>query len=301
MKAQTVNGPAGQVKFKPAKGKINPGKITADVFVQIGIWFFLLLAWLSMYLLVIKSIKTPTQDQKWPFEPTNIIWSVAFNNYRIALETISKYIFNSFVITLIETAGMLIVPIITAFAFVRFRFPGKNLIFMSFLALMMIPGTLTLTSQYMIVKTVGLINTIWGVVLPGIAGSIPMSVFLLRSFFGGVSQEMFEAAEIDGARDMTVLLRIMVPLSMPIIAVLGVQGFMGAWNDYLWPSLVLLVSSSRTVSVALVALTDQFYQMTHSYSVAFAGYVISAIPIIVLFIFCSKQFVEGISAGAFKM
>ena len=292
-----------KVKYKKtAKDRVEIGKkVLSSTFVQIFIWFFLLMAWLSIYLIVVKSIKTPTQDQKWPFEPTQIIWRVAVSNYSIALTTISKFIFNSFVITLIGTAGQLIVPILTAYAFVRFRFPGKNAIFMGFLALMMIPGTLTLTSQYIIVKTLGMVNSIWGVILPAVSGAIPMSVFLLRSFFGGVSQEMFEAAEIDGARDLTVLMRIMVPLSMPIIAVLGVQAFMGIWNDYLWPSLVLLRSDARTISVALVSLTDQFYNMTHSYSVAFAGYLISAIPIIILFVFCSKQFVEGISAGAFKM
>ena len=88
---------------------------------------------------------------------------------------------------------------------------------------------------------------------------------------------------------------------MPIVAVVAVQGFMGSWNNYLWPSLVLLADGSKTISIALIGFSSQYYNMTGAYSVPFAGYVIAALPVIVLFIFCSKQFVEGISAGAFKM
>lgn len=276
-------------------------RLTLDAIVQLVIWFFLIFAWLSMYLMVIKSVKSITQDQKYPYTPTLIDFGVMADNYRLAWLNIRQYIGNSFIITCAQTAGSLIVPIITAFAFVRFRFPGKNIIFMAILALMMIPGTLTLTSQYVIVYKFRLTNSFLGVILPGIASSIPMSLFLLRSFFGGVSKELFDAAEIDGANNAVTLFRIMVPLSMPIIAVLGINSFMGSWNDYLWPSLVLLRGEMRPISVALVSFTYQYYNMTGAYSVSFAGYVISSIPLIVLFAACSKQFIEGISAGAFKM
>ena len=283
--------------FTRAKAK----RVTLEAIVQLAIWFFLLFAWLSMYLMVIKSVKSITQDQKYPYTPTWAGFGILADNYRLAWLTIQQYIGNTFIITCTQTAGSLIVPIITAFAFVRFRFPGKNIIFMAILALMMIPGTLTLTSQYIIVYKLRLTNKFWGVILPGIASSIPMSLFLLRSFFSGVSKELFDAAEIDGAGNVVMLFRIMIPLSMPIIAVLGINSFMGSWNDYLWPSLVLLRGDMRPISVALVSFTDQYYNMTGAYSVSFAGYVIASIPLVVLFSICSRQFIEGISAGAFKM
>ncbi|MDY4675816.1 MAG: carbohydrate ABC transporter permease [Candidatus Borkfalkiaceae bacterium] len=275
--------------------------ITIGVVMNVAILFFLVFAWLSMYLMVVKSFKSITQDQLSPYTLTAVDFNTVFQNYQLAWLAIRQYIFNSLVITLIQTAGSLLVPVITAYAFVRFRFPAKNVLFMAILALIMIPGTLTLTSSYVIIVKLGLLNSFWGIILPGIAGSIPMSLFLLRSFFGGISREFFEAGEMDGASDAVMLFNIMIPLSMPIITVLAINAFMGCWNDYLMPSLVLLNNEMQTISVALVSFTDQYYNMTGAYSVAFAGYVIASIPLIVLFSVGSKQFIAGISAGAFKM
>ena len=275
--------------------------LTIAVVMNLAILFFLVFAWLSMYLMVIKSFKSITQDQLSPYTLTAIDFATAYQNYELAWLAIKQYIFNSFVITIVQTAGCLLVPIITAYAFVRFRFPAKNVLFMAILALMMIPGTLTLTSSYVIIVKLGLLNDFLGIILPGIAGSIPMSLFLLRSFFGGISKEFFDAGEIDGASDAVMLFKIMIPLSMPIISVLAINSFMGSWNDYVMPSLVLLKDEMQTISVALVSFTDQYYSMTGAYSVAFAGYVIASIPLIILFSVGSKQFIAGISSGAFKM
>lgn len=275
--------------------------LTIAILMNLAILFFLVFAWLSMYLMVIKSLKSITQDQLYPYTFTSVDFSTVCQNYELAWLAIKQYIFNSFVITIIQTLGSLLVPIITAYAFVRFRFPAKNILFIAILALMMIPGTLTLTSSYVIIVKLGLLNSFWGIILPGITCTIPMSLFLLRSFFGGISKEFFDAGEIDGANDAVMLFKIMIPLSMPIITVLAINSFMGSWNDYVMPSLVLLKDEIQTISVALVSFTDQYYNMTGAYSVAFAGYVIASIPLIVLFSIGSKQFIAGISAGAFKM
>ncbi len=275
--------------------------ITTEVIMNLAILFFLVFAWLSMYLMVIKSLKSITQDQLFPYTFTKVDFKTVCQNYELAWLTIKQYIFNSFIITIIQTIGSLLIPVITAYAFVRFRFPAKNVLFMAILALMMIPGTLTLTSSYVIIVKLGLLNSFWGIILPGITASIPMSLFLLRSFFGGISKEFFDAGEIDGASNAVMLFRIMIPLSMPIITVLAINSFMGSWNDYVMPSLVLLQDDMQTISVALVSFTDQYYNMTGAYSVAFAGYVIASVPLIVLFSIGSKQFIAGISAGAFKM
>ena len=131
------------------------------------------------------------------------------------------------------------VAALTAFAFVRFSFPCKNIIFMAILSLIMIPGTLTLVSQYILINDLGLINSFFGVILPGVAGSIPMNLFLLRSFFGGVNAELFDAAKIDGASDLRTFWSIMLPLSLPIMMTVAMTTFMGAWNEYIWTRLVL--------------------------------------------------------------
>ena len=248
--------------------------------------------------MIIKSFKDVTQDQNYPFTLT---FPLYFSNYRTAWLNIADYIGNSFIITLLQTAGTLLVAALTAFAFVRFSFPCKNIIFMAILSLIMIPGTLTLVSQYILINDLGLINSFFGVILPGVAGSIPMNLFLLRSFFGGVNAELFDAAKIDGASDLRTFWSIMLPLSLPIMMTVAMTTFMGAWNEYIWTRLVLLDDTMHTIAIRVVSFTESYFKMTGGYGAPFAAYIISAVPLIVVFALASKQFIKGLTSGAFKM
>lgn len=234
-------------------------------------------------------------------DPFTLTFPLHFGNYRTAWLNVQGYIGNSFIITIFQTVGTLLVASITSFAFVRFRFPLKNFIFLAFLSLIMIPGTLTLVSQYILVNNLGLVNTFAGVFLPAIAGSIPMNVFLLRSFFGGVNAELFDAAKIDGAGDLRTFWSIMLPLSMPILLTVAMTTFMGAWNEYVWTRLVLLSDSKHTIAIGVYSFTNNYYAMTGGYGAPFAAYIISAVPLIVVFALTSKQFIKGLTSGAFKM
>ena len=277
-------------------GKIK--QIVCQTILHIIILFTLFLILYPLVLLIIKSFKDVTQDQNYPFTLT---FPLYFSNYRTAWLNIADYIGNSFIITLLQTAGTLLVAALTAFAFVRFSFPCKNIIFMAILSLIMIPGTLTLVSQYILINDLGLINSFFGVILPGVAGSIPMNLFLLRSFFGGVNAELFDAAKIDGASDLRTFWSIMLPLSLPIMMTVAMTTFMGAWNEYIWTRLVLLDDTMHAIAIRVVSFTESYFKMTGGYGAPFAAYIISAVPLIVVFALASKQFIKGLTSGAFKM
>lgn len=285
-------------KQKVHNGGVIAKRTVSQVVLHLCILFFLVCALFPLYLLIIKSVKDVGQDQMYPFTPTvPFLW----DNYKVAWLSISENILNSFIITVIALAGLVLLACITAFAFVRFKFYLKEILFTAIIALMMIPGMLTLVSQYSMVYSMGLVNTYWGVILPQMMAAFPMSFFLLTSFFKGVSRELFDAASLDGAPDMTMLFKIMIPLSMPIVATIVMTQFMALWNEYIWSGLILITDDMKTIPIALVSLTDQFYNMTGSYGTAFAAYVIASVPVIVIFAIGSKQFVEGMTSGAFKM
>lgn len=285
----------------PDTQKVHYGRVKKIVCQSVLHFVIILTLFLTLYplvLLIFKSFKDIPQDQMDPFTLT---FPLHFGNYRTAWLNVQGYIGNSFIITIFQTVGTLLVASISSFAFVRFRFPLKNFIFLAFLSLIMIPGTLTLVSQYILVNNLGLVNTFAGVFLPAIAGSIPMNVFLLRSFFGGVNAELFDAAKIDGAGDLRTFWSIMLPLSMPILLTVAMTTFMGAWNEYVWTRLVLLSDSKHTIAIGVYSFTNNYYAMTGGYGAPFAAYIISAVPLIVVFALTSKQFIKGLTSGAFKM
>jgi ABC-type glycerol-3-phosphate transport system permease component len=168
------------------------------------------------------------------------------------------------------------------------------------ISLMMVPAILTLITRYQQIVSMGLTNSFSGVILPGIAGYIPSSFILLFTFFAGLPKDLFEAAEVDGANDAKTYVKIVAPLSSPILWTIGIQTFVGQWNDYLWSKLVMTDDTWKTLPVYLTDLTEDLAATT-GYAVPFAGYVLSSIPLIVIFIAASKQFISGMTSGAFKM
>jgi ABC-type glycerol-3-phosphate transport system permease component len=249
-------------------------------------------------MLVIKSFKTISDDQTNPFGFPEV-WSI--ENYQYAWVVIRKYMINSLIITFAQTFGVVFIGSLGAFAFVKFNFPFKNVIFYMIIAILMIPGIVTLTSQYELVNNLGLINSYWGVILPAVAGTIPFAIFLLRTSFTSVSSELIDAATIDGATDIQVYYHVMMPLSKPIVWTLIITTFITAWNDYLWPKIVLLEENLQTLPIALVSFTTSYYNMNGGYGAPFAAYVLSSLPLIILFMVASKQFINGLTSGSIKM
>jgi ABC-type glycerol-3-phosphate transport system permease component len=269
-----------------------------DIIAIIIILVLLLLSFYPLYMLFIKSFKSISDDQSNPFGfPKE--WQLS--NYDYAWTVMKPYLANSLFITIIQTTGIVSIGSLGAFAFVRFKMPFKKVIFYAIISLMMIPGIVTLTSQYELINKLKLINNPWGVILPSIAGMLPFSIFLLRTSFSSVSSEMIDAATIDGASDFQVFRHIMIPISKPIIWTLIITSFISGWNDYIWPSLVLLKDKYHTLPIALVRFTKSYYNMTGGYGAPFAAYVLSSLPLIIIFLVASKQFIQGLTSGSIKM
>ena len=277
--------------------KRSPKTVAAQcvlVFVTLAL---LVLQFIPIFITLVKSVKSFDQDFLHPYELT---FPFEWSNYSFAWDMVKSLFWNTLILAFANVFGTLALSSMGAFAFVRFRFPFKETIFTAILAIMMIPGTLTMVAQFMLVDTLHLLHTRWAVILPTIAGNSSFNIFLLRTFFGGVPGEVLEAAEIDGAGRFRQFWNFMLPLSLPIIFTAGLMLFMQSWNDLIWPMMVLK-EEQYTIATGLLPFTTEYYRMVGSYSIPMAGYVLTSIPLLVVFFFTSKQFINGLTSGAFKM
>lgn len=252
------------------------------------------------WLMLVKSFKSFMQEVE---NPLSLTFPLNFKNYAVAWEHISGSIFNSFFVSISEALITLVLSSIGAYAFARYKFRFKNVIYSAFLALMMIPGVLTLTTRYvMVASSFALYGSYLGVILPQAASLVPFGILLLRGFFDGIPRDLFDAADIDGANSVKQFVKIALPLSLPILLTLVLMNFMTSWNDYLWPMIMLGNQTDKyTIPVMLNSFTLDYYKTELYYAAPLAGSVIVSIPILVLFAFTSKQFIRGMTSGAFKM
>lgn len=269
----------------------------AQIIIILVVLMFAIMVLLPLAILLIRSFKVPEDDFADPFGiPTRF----TLENYSTIWEYIKTAYLNSFITTIGVTGGVVIITSLLAYAFIRFNFPLKDIMFYAIISLMMVPGILTLITRYQECVDMGLLNTLTGIIVPGIAGYIPGAFMLLFTFFRGIPKELMEAMDIDEANNFTIYTRLVLPLSKPILWTIGIQTFIGEWNDFLWAKLMLTNDDIMTLPITLQSLTTAFGQMG-MLAVAFAGYVLSALPLIVIFICASKQFVAGLTSGAFKM
>lgn len=209
--------------------------------------------------------------------------------------SLGKYIWNSISITSMTIFGTLVVSALAAYPLARFRFPGRDLIFGVIIATLVLPSETTFIVNTLSLKELGLLGTHVGVVLPTIAGAF--GIFLMRQAFLGIPQALIEAARIDGAGEFTILTRIMLPLTKPSLAALGIFTLVTTWNAYFWPMLALSgAPDSVPLSVAVLKLKGQFNY--DPFNIA-AGALIMMIPVLLVFLSAQKLFMRGVE-GAVK-
>lgn len=282
-----------EVNGKKARRKVPVSQIVLNLVTII----LLLLTIFPFYVMIVNAFKTPTQ---FLVDPLGMPTELVFSYFKIAWEYVKNYFINTLIIAAVEVVFAVLINGAAAYGFARFRFKGRNTMFMCVLAIMMIPGILTLIPQYALVHKMGLSGSLLGVILPQIAS--PFSIFLLKNFFQGLPQEVFEAADIDGASGITKFFRIAMPLAKPILFTVGLTTLMGCWNDLIWPRLILLGHEELyTISVGIMELTNLYGNESFGMGVPLAAYCIVSIPLLVAFFFTSKQFIKGLSAGAIKM
>lgn len=229
----------------------------------------------------------------WPSFPLRT------ENYGDSWVALRGSVWNTIVIATLSVVGVVTFSALTAYAFARHSFLFKNVLFLGILALLMIPQILTLIPQFVLVKNMGLLNSNAGLILPYIAGGQAFAIFVLRSFFASIPEEIFEAARLDGASEIQAFTRIAVPLSYPILGTVAIFSTLNVWNDYIWPLVILSDPAKWTISLSLVAFSNQNL-VNQQFGPMFAGYVISAIPLVILFSFTMKLFIRGLASGAIK-
>jgi len=163
----------------------------------------------------------------------------------------------------------------------------------------MIPGVLTLVPAFLLIKSFGLLNTYWALILPYVSGGQILAIFILRSFIASLPEELFESARIDGARTWDLYAKITLPLSTPILVTIAIMNVLGTWNDYIWPLVTIPDGRRWTISVGIVSFGSQ-YGGLENWGPMFAGYVIASLPLIILFMFTMRYFIAGLTSGAIK-
>lgn len=233
------------------------------------------------------------------FASPKVLWpgSLYFDNYTQALSAAPLFTFikNSFIVSTVVTIGQIIICSLAAFAFVYFRIPFKNLLFLFVLATMMIPGESIIIANYMTIGSWGWMDTFKGLTFPFLTSA--MGIFLMRQYFMTIPKELYEAAKMDGCSNFRFFIQILLPLSRPAIGSLGVYTFLSTWNQYMWPLLITNKDSMRTVQIGVGMLQNAESQ---SFGVIMAGIVLVLLPSTLIFIFGQKQLVSGITSGSVK-
>jgi multiple sugar transport system permease protein len=189
------------------------------------------------------------------------------------------------------------VSAMAAFAFARMQWRGRNIVFLLYLATMMIPGIVLVIPQFLLVRSLGWINSYAALILPSLFSAF--GTFLLRQSFLTLPKDFEEAAVVDGANYFTIFWRIVLPLSGPALATLAVFSFMGLWNSYLWPLFVARRDDVMTLPVALAFLQGETRGVTE-WNIVMAGSVVAVLPILIAYIFAQRWFVQGVVVSGIK-
>lgn len=256
------------------------------------------LVFFTFYLLVFLFITSFKDIFQFVYHFWGVTFPLHFSNYVDAWGQVYPYLLNSAVVSISSLAGVLILASLSAYAFARFSFPGKEILFFAIISLLMIPWILTLIPRFLLVRDLGLLNTRWALILNYVAGGQIFAIFILRSFFASLPEEFFEAARIDGASEIQCFVKILLPLSKPILITIAIMNLINTWNNYIWPLVTLSDDKLWTIPLGLFAFQGRYATL---WGPLFAGYLIASIPLIVLFFFTMRYFIAGLSSGALKM
>ncbi len=260
------------------------------------ILFFILIELFPLYMMFQVSFKDNATFIRSPWLPSSPV-SWHWENWGFAFKLILPYIANTVFVAVTGTVCSLFLAILGAYFFARHKLPGSGLLWAAFLALMLMPGVVNITPLFMLLKSLKLLNTLWALVLVGIAGGQVFSIFVLRNFIEDLPRDLFEAAEMDGASHLQQVFNVVIPMSGPIIGTLAILSFLGMWNDFLMPLIVLRDKELFTLGVGLIYLDGEYVKQ---WGQIMAAYFVASIPLIIVFLFTMRLFVRGLSAGAIK-
>ena len=231
------------------------------------------------------------------FPPIFIPDPFTITQYTVLFErlNVARNFFNSLFLSVTVTLISLFLNSMAGYAFAKYKFKGKNQLFNLLLSSMIIPSQVTMLPLFLMLKSMGLINTYMAIIIPGLANIF--GIFLIRQYVMAIPDSLLEAARIDGASDFEIYRKVIIPLATPILVTLAIFTFLGTWNDFLWPLIALTDNSMYTLPVALANLMGEH---TKDPELMMAGSVITIIPVIIVFLVLQKYYVRGIMMGSVK-
>jgi multiple sugar transport system permease protein len=240
-------------------------------------------------------VRVPPEWIPWPATIEHY-GEVLFSSSRTA--RIGRAFLNSIVVSLGSVALVVLTSAMAAYPLARMRFRGRNLVFGLIVGSLMIPNAVVLVPQYVLVQRLGWLSTYQGLIVPEAAMTFAFGVFLLRQFFLTIPSELEDAARIDGADPWQIFTRIVLPLSQPVLGALAIFAFRSAWNDFLWPLIAVNKPDMFPLPVALALLRGAY--AAESYGPIMAGAVLSALPLLIVFVVANRRIVEGVRVSALK-
>jgi multiple sugar transport system permease protein len=263
-------------------------------------------------------LRTALSDHKEIYVQTFVLWPVGFtlDNFKRVLGMFTAeqsvamggtatginfwlYLRNSIIVSTFLVAGQTFFSAMSAYAFARLRFPGRDQLFFLYLTAMMIPGVVTLIPNFILIRDLKWLDTFQGIMAPGFLMT-PFTVFFLRQFFLGINHELEEAATLDGASIPMIFWRVALPLSIPALSTLAILQFIATWNDYLWPFLVGKNEAVRVLTVALAIFQSQTPQGAPDWGGLMAGTALSLVPTLVIFLVFGRRAVNAIQFTGFR-
>jgi multiple sugar transport system permease protein len=224
-------------------------------------------------------------------------WTWHWENWVFAIKLVGPYIVNTVFVAGAATVLTLLLAILAAYFFARYRMPFSRLLWAVFMTLMLLPGVANIVPLFMLLRELSLLNTLWALIVVGVSAGQAFNIFVLRGFVEDLPRDLFEAAEMDGASHWEQIRHIVIPMSAPIIGTLAILAFLSKWNDFLLPLIVLRDKSLFTLGVGLIYLDGEYVKQ---WGPIMAAYFMAALPLIVLFLFTMRLFVRGLSQGAIK-
>lgn len=262
--------------------------------------YVVLIAVAAVYLfpilwIIISSFKDGSELFRWP--PTLWPEEPTLQNYIQAFQAgnFVRYFANSAFVTIAATIITVIINTMAGYAFAKYRFKGDTFLFVFFIATLMLPLEVLMIPIFQVIKEFHMYNSFWGLIIPPAA--TPAGVFLLRQYFLTVPKDLMEAARIDGASEVRIFVRLMLPAAKPAMSVLAIFSFLWRWNDYMWPLLVIRDTEKYTVQLALANFAGQY---TVDWNSMLAMSVVTMIPVLILFLLFQKQFVKGMVTAGMK-
>jgi len=275
----------------------SPGRLTAAALIQVVLFGYAALVVYPLLIMVASSLKTTGEIFANPL--SLIPQSIRLSNYADAWNqaNFGTYFRNSIFVGVVSVLLILFFGSMAAYVLARFSFPGNRVIYLLFLAGFMIPVRLAIVPLFIMMRDLRLLDTLWSLILVYIASGMPFTIFLLVNFFRHIPRDLEDAAVLDGAGPFQVYYQIMLPLVRPALATVGLFHFLNVWNDFFFPLIFIRSENLRTVPLGVSTF---FGEYTNDWALLFAALSISIVPVIIVYLLASKQFIAGLTSGAIK-